>query len=99
MSSSYVIAAPEALAAASADFTGIGDAVRAANAAASAPTTSLLAAAQDVVSAAIAAVFGGYGQEYQALSARVATFHDQFVQALNSGGFIYAATEAANASP
>ena len=99
MSSSYVIAAPEALAAASADFSGIGEALRAANAAASVPTTSLLAAAQDEVSAAIASLFGGYGQEYQAVSARVAAFHEQFVAAVRGGGLMYAAAEAANASP
>jgi PE family len=57
-----------------------------------------LAAAQDEVSAAISALFGSYGQEYQALGARVAAFHEQFVQALISGGNAYNSTEAANAA-
>jgi hypothetical protein len=97
--SSFVFASPDALTSASQELTGIGSALRAANAAAAGSTTSLAVAAQDEVSAAISALFGGYGQQYQALSARVATFHDQFVQALSSGGFAYAAAEAANATP
>jgi hypothetical protein len=55
--------------------------------------------AEDEVSAAIAAVFSGLGQGFQALGAQAAAFHDQFVQALNAGAGVYAATEAANASP
>src|ERR1700704_3225661 len=97
--SSYLIATPEAFAAASSDLTGIGSAIRAANAAAAGSTTQVLAAAGDEVSGAISALFGSYAQQYQALSAQTALFHDQFVQALSSGGLMYAATEAANASP
>ncbi|NKE29877.1 PE family protein, partial [Mycobacterium tuberculosis] len=51
------------------------------------------------VSAAIAALFGTHAQEYQALSARVATFHEQFVRSLTAAGSAYATAEAANASP
>jgi len=40
-----------------------------------------------------------YGQAFQALGAQVSAFHGEFVQALSSGGLIYAATEAANALP
>src|SRR5882757_8243337 len=97
--SSFVIASPEALAAASQDLTGIGSAIRAANTAAAASTTSLAVAAQDEVSAAISALFGGYAQEYQALSTQVALFHEDFVRTLASGGSMYAAAEAANAFP
>ena len=97
--SSYVIAAPEALAAASSNLTGLGSSIQAANAAAAGSTTQLAVAAQDEVSAAISALFGNFGQEYQALSAQTALFHDQFVQALNGGGLAYAAAEAINASP
>ncbi len=56
--SSYVIALPEGLATASSDLTGIGSAIRAANAAAATSTTQVLAAGGDEVSAAIAALFG-----------------------------------------
>ncbi len=41
---SYVIAAPELLAAAASDVAGIGSSLSAANAAATAPTTSVVAA-------------------------------------------------------
>jgi PE family len=65
---SYLIAAPETLAAA--DVSGIGSSLRAANSAAAGPSTTLLAAAGDEVSAAIASVFAGHADQYQALSAQ-----------------------------
>ncbi|GJN98292.1 hypothetical protein NJB1907f34b_09420, partial [Mycobacterium marinum] len=46
----------------------------------------------------IAGFFGTHAQEYQAISARVATYHRQFVQSLNAGAGAYAAAEAAGAS-
>ncbi len=97
--SSFVIAGPEALAAASADLGGIGSSIREATAAAAYSTTQVLPAAQDEVSAAISALFGNYAQEYQALSAQAEVFHADFVSLLASGGGAYAAAEAANASP
>jgi triacylglycerol lipase len=96
---SFVVTAPEILESAAADVAGIGSSVRAANASAAAPTTAVLAAAGDEVSAAITSVFSSHARQFQALSARAAAFHDQFVQTLNSGGWSYASTEAANASP
>ncbi|WP_231999066.1 PecA family PE domain-processing aspartic protease [Mycobacterium sp. 1081908.1] len=77
----------------------IGSTVSAAQAAAAAPTTGVLAAAGDEVSTAIAAMFSQYASAYQALSAQAGAFHAQFVQALNAGAGGYAATEAANATP
>ena len=47
----------------------------------------------------ISKLFGGYGQEFQALSAQAGLFHGSFLQALTSGRNAYAAAEAANASP
>ncbi|CKV23007.1 Conserved protein of uncharacterised function%2C PE-PGRS family protein (part1) [Mycobacterium tuberculosis] len=79
---SFVIAAPEALVAVASDLAGIGSALAEANAAALAPTTALLAAGADEVSAAIAALFGAHGQAYQTVSAQASAFHAQFVQAL-----------------
>jgi hypothetical protein len=96
---SYLVTAPELLAAAAADVAGIGSSLNAANAAATAPTTAVIAAAQDEVSAAIASLFSGHGQQFQALSAQAAAFHSQFVQTLNSAEGAYAAAEAANAPP
>jgi PE family len=91
--SSYVIAAPERLAAASADLGGIGEAIRAAHAAAASSTTGIVAAAGDEVSASIAALFGSHAREFEALSAQSALFHDRFVQALSSGAGAYAGAE------
>ena len=61
-----------------------------------APTTGVLAPAEDEVSAAIAAMFSAHGQGFQALSARAAAFHDQFVQTLTAGARSYVGAEAAN---
>ena len=96
---SIVIAAPEIMTSAATDLASVGSTLNAANAAAAAPTMGVLAAAEDEVSAAIASLFSSHGKAFQALSARAAAFHCQFVQALNSAGSAYAAAEAANASP
>ncbi|QUR68066.1 PE domain-containing protein [Mycobacterium spongiae] len=95
---SYLITAPDLLATAAEDVAGIGSSIRAANLAALAPTSTLMAAAGDEVSAAIASLFSGQAQEYQTLSAQVAGFHAQFVHALSRAGGAYAVAEAANAS-
>ncbi len=96
---SYVIATPEVLAAGASDLAGIGQAIVAAASAAMPSTTSLAPAAQDEVSAAISTLFGAYAQEYQALNAQAALFHQQFVEAVLAGGGQYSAAEAANTSP
>ncbi|WP_321576442.1 PE family protein, partial [Mycobacterium marinum] len=62
---SLVSVVPEWVAAAATDVAGIGSVVGAANAAAAGATTSVAAAAGDEVSVAIAALFGGFGREYQ----------------------------------
>ena len=96
---SFVIAAPEALVAASTDLASLGSTIGGANAAAAASTETVLAAGADEVSTAVAALFGAHAQSYQALSAQAAAFHEQFVQVLTAGAGAYVATEAANASP
>lgn len=96
---SYLIAAPEQVASAATDLAGIGSTISEANAAAAVPTTGVLAPAGDQVSAAVASLFSGHGQAYQALSAQVSAFHNQFVQDLTSAAGSYAGAEAANASP
>src|ERR1700757_3539992 len=96
---SYLVAAPEFLGSAATDLSNIGSGLTAANAVAAAPTTGILAAAGDEVSAAIAAVFSSHGQAYQSLGAQAAAFHAEFVQALSGAGAAYSLTEAANASP
>src|SRR6516164_11553290 len=96
---SFVIAAPEFVTAAASDLASLGSTISSANAAAATPTTGVLAAAEDEVSAAIAALFSAQGQGFQALSAQAVAFHAEFVQALNSAVGAYSAVEAANASP
>ena len=94
---SFVSAVPELVAAAGGDLAGIRSALSEATAAAAGPTTGALAAGADEVSAAISQMFGAYGQEFQALSARAAAFHDEFVGLMNSGAAAYLSTEGANA--
>ncbi|WP_459797751.1 PE family protein, partial [Mycobacterium riyadhense] len=96
---SIVNVIPEMLTTAAADVARIGSSLSAANRAAAAPTSGVLAAGADEVSAAIASLFSGYARDYQALSAQVAGFHQQFVEALTASAGSYAAAEAANASP
>ena len=96
---SYVLAAPEMITSAASNLATIGSDLSAANVAAAAPTTRVLVAGTDEVSAAIASLFSSHGRQFQVLSAQAAAFHAQFMQALNSAGGAYAAAEAANASP
>jgi triacylglycerol lipase len=96
---SYVVAFPEVMSAAATDVASIGSVVETANRGVAGATTGLLAAAEDEVSAEIAALFSAHGQGYQALSAQAAAFHGRFVQALTGASGAYAAAEAANASP
>jgi hypothetical protein len=93
---SFVTTQPEMLAAAAGDLTGIGSAMAAENAAAAAPTTSLVPAAADEVSALTAAQFAAHASLYQAISVEAAAIHE-FVKTLATSAGSYAATEAANA--
>lgn len=95
---SYVVALPEVMSAAATDVASIGSVVATASQGVAGATTTVLAAAEDEVSAAIAALFSGHGQDYQALSAQLAVFHERFVQALTGAAKGYAAAELANAS-
>ncbi|WP_085088602.1 PE family protein, partial [Mycobacterium gordonae] len=92
----YLLAAPEALAAASADLNGIAEAIRKASVSAAPSTTEIAAAAADEVSSAIARMFGGYAQSYQSVGAQIALCQRQFQQALISGAGAYATAEATN---
>jgi len=95
---SYVTTQPEALAAAAGSLQGIGSAMSAQNAAAAAPTTGVVPAAADEVSALTAAQFAAHAQMYQAVSAQAAAIHEMFVNTLGISSGSYAATEAANAA-
>jgi hypothetical protein len=95
---SFLTTQPEMLAAAASDLTGIGSATASANAAAATPTTGVIPAAADEVSALTAAQFSTHAQMYQAVSAQAAAIHEMFVTTLGTSAGSYAATEAANAA-
>lgn len=94
---SYLVAAPEFLASAATNLSSIGSALNAANAAAAAPTTGVLAGGADEVSTAIAGLFSQHAQQYQALAGQVAEFHDQFTRNLLASANSYLSTETVNA--
>jgi PE family len=95
---SYVTTRPEMLSAAAGNLLSIGSAVSAGNAAAAAPTTGVVPAAADEVSALTAAQFAAHAQMYQDFSAQAAAIHEQFVTTLATSAGSYLATEAANAA-
>jgi PE family len=94
---SFVTTQPEALTAAASNLAGIGTTMSAQNAAAAAPTTGLVPAAADEVSALTAAQFAVHAQMYQAISAQAEAIHQLFVSTLGTSATSYASTEAANA--
>ncbi|MEK1135657.1 PE family protein, partial [Mycobacterium ulcerans] len=89
---------PQEVILAAGDLAGIGSTISAANNAAAPPTTVLAPAAADEVSAQLAAVFGDYARQFQALSARAEQFHDQFVHTLRAAGYTYEDAEYTNVS-
>src|SRR5262249_61313822 len=97
--SSFLNVGPELLANASADLSGIGEAVREATAAALPGTTGIAPPALDEISAAVTRLFGNYGEEFQALSAQGAAFHARFAQLLGAGGNAYSLAELGNVNP
>jgi hypothetical protein len=95
---SFVTTQPEALSAAATSLQGIGSGLNAQNAAAAAPTTGVVPAAADEVSALTAAQFTAHAQLYQAVSAQAAAIHEAFVNTLGTSAGSYLATEAANSA-
>jgi PE-PPE domain/PE family len=96
---SLLVVTSESLTSAAANLESIRSAVEAAHAAAAGPTTALMAAGADEVSATLAALFSRYGQGFQAFGVQASAFHQQFVQTLSVGAESYLAAEALNASP
>jgi hypothetical protein len=95
---SFVTTQPEALAAAAGGLQGIGSALSAQNAAAATPTTGVVPAAADEVSALTAAQFAAHAQMYQAVSAQAAAIHEMFVNTLGVSSASYTTAEIANAA-
>lgn len=93
---SFVSVVPDELTAAAGDLAGLGSVISSANAVAAVPTTEVVPAAGDEVSAALAAVFSAHAQQFQVLSAQAASFHEQFVQTIQGDGLRYLEAEFAN---
>ena len=94
---SFVTTQPEMLAAAAGNLQAIGSAMAASNSAAAGPTTGVIPAAADEVSALTATQFAIHATMYQAISAEATAIHQQFIATLSTSAASYAATEAANA--
>ena len=94
---SFVSTQPAELTTAGENLQGIGSSLAAQNVAAAAPTTGVLPAAADEVSALTAVQFATHAEMYQAISAQAAAIHEMFVNTLGASAGSYAATEAANA--
>ena len=94
---SFVSTQLEALTRVAGTLQGIGSAMSAQKVAAAVPTTGVVPAAADEVSALTAAQFATHAQMYQAISAQAAAIHEMFVNTLATSGGSYAATEVANA--
>jgi hypothetical protein len=86
-------AQPQLLASAAADTAQISSEITAAKSAAAGPTTSLVAAAEDEVSALTTTLFNTYAQDYHALLGQATAFHDEFAQLLATAGNTYAGAE------
>ena len=94
---SFVVAVPDLVQGAAQDLAGIQASLSEAAATIAGPTTGVMPAAADEVSAAIAAMFGNFGQEFQFLNAQAQAFHAEFVNVMNAGAGAYLSTEIANA--
>jgi PE family protein len=95
---SFVTTLPAMLSSAADELQNIGAAVTAGDAAAAAPTTGVVPAAADEVSALTAAHFTAHGVLYQEVSAQAAAIRELFISTLATSAGSYAATEAANAA-
>jgi hypothetical protein len=93
---SFLTTRSQALTAAATRLQHLGSSMAAQNAAAAAPTTGLVPAAADAVSALQAAQFNAYGTWYQQVSAQAAAIHQMLVSTLGSSGGSYGETESAN---
>jgi hypothetical protein len=95
---SFVTTQPDALAYAAGKLQTLGSAMAAESAAVASPTTGVVPAAADEVSALQAAIFGAYGSLYQSVNAQATAIHELFVHTLAASAGSYAATESANSS-
>jgi PE family len=94
---SFVSILPEILSDAADNLQSVGSIIQAQNTAALGPTTGLIPAASDEISALTAMQFATHAHAYQAVSAQAAAIHQMFVTVLAAAAGSYAATETANA--
>ncbi len=94
----FVFAVPDGVSKAAKDLAGIGSNLAEANSAAAGQTTEMPAPAADAVSGLVAVFLNAHAQDYQAIGAQAADFHQQFVQALTADADAYAGMEAGNAA-
>lgn len=94
---SVVYTVPDLMVAASDSLADLRSSLQAATAAAAGPTAEVAAAASDEISAAVSALFGSFGQEFQAVHSQAAAFHADFVRLLNTSSAAYLSAEIANA--
>jgi hypothetical protein len=95
---SFVNVHSAALAGAASQLGAIGASMDAQNAAAAGPTTAVVPAAADEISALIAAQFGMHARMYRSVTAQAAAVHEMLVKTMAASADSYAATEAANAA-
>lgn len=95
---SFIQIIPETVSAAAQDLQSVGAAINTHNAATLGPTTGVMPAAADEVSALTAAQFVVHAQMYQTVSAQAAAIHQAFVTVLAASAGSYLCTEAANAA-
>lgn len=93
---SFVTTLPAALSATASTLQHLGTSMAGENAAAAAPTTGVVPAAADEVSALQATQFSAYGTLYQQVSAQAAAMHQTLVNTLGTSAGSYGQTEAAN---
>ncbi len=86
---------PEELASAAQNVANIGTRLEEAHALAALPTSSILPAGADEISAAITPLFNNHSASFQALAAQGQAFHQQFTQLLGGAGAAYTGTEQA----
>ncbi|WP_155763658.1 PE family protein [Mycobacterium asiaticum] len=92
-----MVAEADLVSAAAGQLAGLRSSLSEAAAAAAAPTTGIAAAASDEISAAIARIFGTFGQDFQAVNSQAAAFNAEFVRLLNGSASAYVTAEIANA--
>jgi PE family len=93
----FVTTQPEMLTSAAGQLQSVGSELAAQNAAVAGPTTAVVPAAADEVSALTAAQFASHARIYQAIGAQAEAIHHLFVNVLGASAGSYATTEAANA--